>query len=132
MIPNDKITLFNNLVKEMGLNGETKEEKLFMAMADALSEMKEILEGYDDTIDSIAETLSDVEESVYELEDEVFGNDVPELDDYDDYDDGDEIYDITCTGCDKTITVDYDALDSGSVKCPECGELIEFTIEDDI
>jgi hypothetical protein len=129
MIPNDKLAYVNSLIKSMEFNPQTNEGKLFVAIADALNEMSEILEGYDEAFDGIAEVIADVEESVYELEDEVFGDCRPELDDYDSLDD--DIYDITCASCDKTITVDYDALDSGSVKCPSCGETIEFTLEDE-
>jgi Mg2+ and Co2+ transporter CorA len=129
MIPNEKLAYLNGLIKGMKLTGESKEDKLFAAITDALNEMAEIFEGYDDVLDGMAEVLSDVEESVYELEDEVFG-DRPEFGDYDSFDD--EVYDITCSNCDKTITVDYDVLDSGAVICPGCGEMIEFTMEDEL
>jgi hypothetical protein len=128
MINSERLAYLNGLIKGMQLSAETDEGKLFIAITAALNEMAEILEGYDEALDALTETLSDVEESVYELEDEVYG-DKPEFSEYDDLDD--EIYDITCANCDRTITVDYDALDSGSVSCPGCGELIEFTIEED-
>ncbi|MCL1823786.1 MAG: hypothetical protein FWG44_06245 [Oscillospiraceae bacterium] len=129
MIPNEKLAHLNRLMKEMKLTGATAEEKLYIAITDALNEMAEAINGYDEAFDGMAEVLADVEESVYELEDEVFGGDRSEFGDYGDFDE--EIYDINCGNCGKTITVDYDALDSGSVICPGCGELIEFTIEDE-
>ena len=129
MIPTEKLKHLNNLIKSMGITGESKEDKLFLAVTDALNEMAEILECYDEAFDGIAEVIADVEESVYELEDEVFGDERPELGGYDDeFDDG--IYEINCSNCDKVITVDYDALDEGEVTCPGCGEVIEFTIEE--
>jgi Mg2+ and Co2+ transporter CorA len=130
MIPNDKLAYLNGLIKGMKLTGESNEDKLFLAITGALNEMYEIIESYDDAFDGLAEVIADVEESVYELEDEVFGDEKPDIDDYDSLDD-DDIYDITCSNCDNLITVDYDALDDGSVTCPGCGELIEFTIEID-
>ena len=126
MIPTEKLDALNKLIKDLDIKGNTNEEKLFLAVTDALNEMAEILQSCDAAIDGLTEVLSDVEESVYELEDEVFNESgsVSELGEYDD-----DIYDITCASCDKTITVDYDALGSGSVTCPGCGSLIEFTIE---
>jgi phage FluMu protein Com len=126
MLPKEKLNFLNSLIK----SGEADPQKLISAVADALNEIHEILESHDETFDQMAEILGDVEESVYELEDEVFGESRAELDDYgDDFDD--DIYDITCAGCNKTITVDYDALDEGSITCPNCKKLIEFTIEDE-
>jgi hypothetical protein len=126
MIPNEKLAYLNGLIKGMELKGESNEEKLFLAITGALNEMHEIIESYDDAFDGMAEVISDIEESVYELEDEIFGEEKPDIDDYGSLDE--DIYDITCSGCDNIITVDYDALDDGSVTCPACGELIEFTI----
>ncbi|MDR2532657.1 MAG: hypothetical protein LBC82_07435 [Oscillospiraceae bacterium] len=130
MIPNEKLAYLNGLIKGMNLTGKSDEEKLFLAITGALNEMNDIIESYDDAFDGMTEVLADIEESVYELEDEVFGEEKPDIDDYGSLDD-DDIYDITCSGCDNIITVDYDALDDGSVTCPNCGELIEFTIEED-
>jgi Mg2+ and Co2+ transporter CorA len=124
MIPKEKLTALNNLLK----SGESDPLKLITAVTDALNEMHEILDSYDETFDQMAEIVADVEESVYELEDEVFGEERNDADDYGDFD-GDDIYDINCANCDKTITVDYNALDEGSVTCPDCGDLIEFTLE---
>ena len=130
MISTDKLDVLNNLIKEMDIKSGTREEKLFLAVADALNEMSEILQSYDEALDGMTEVLADIEESVIELEEEVFGEEGPGFGEFEDFDDfEDDIYDITCASCNKTITVDYDALDKGSVNCPGCGELIEFTIE---
>ena len=129
MALNEKLAYLNGLIKGLKIAGETNEEKLFLAITDALNEMSAILGVYDETLDSITEVLSDVEESVYELEDEVYGGDKSEFGEFEDMDE--DIYDITCANCDNTITVDYDALDNGSITCPNCGELIEFTLDDD-
>ncbi|MCL2019104.1 MAG: hypothetical protein FWG70_05020 [Oscillospiraceae bacterium] len=129
MIPNGKLTELNSLVKSLKLSEENPQDKLFLAITNAINEIWGTLAGHDETFDGMAEVISDVEESVYELENEVFGEDIPGLGDYGDFDD--DIYDITCSNCDNTITVDYDAFDEGVVACPGCGEVIEFTIEDD-
>jgi len=57
-----------------------------------------------------------------------------EDDDEDDDDDEDEdddefeglIYEVVCPVCGDEIVFDEDILDKGSIKCPSCGELLEF------
>lgn len=127
MIPREKLDLLIELIKDRHGMASSEDGKLFAAVADALSEMHEILESHDETFDEMAEIIGDIEESVYELEDEVFGDEKPDINDYDEFDE--DIYDINCANCDKTITVGYDALDEGSVTCTGCGEVIEFTLE---
>ncbi|MCL2108342.1 MAG: hypothetical protein FWH20_03240 [Oscillospiraceae bacterium] len=133
MLPIDKLAYLNDLIKEMDIQGGTNEERLFLAITAALNEMSDVLHCYNEALDGMTEVLAEVEEGVYELEEEVFGSSGEFGDmgfgEFDDFNNDDEIYDITCIGCNKTITVDYDALDNGSITCPGCGELIEFTIE---
>ena len=64
-------------------------------------------------------------------------------DDFDDFDDddfedegfdfGDEettIYEVKCV-CGEIIDFDEDTLEQGSMICPNCGETLEFSLEDD-
>ena len=74
-----------------------------------------------------------------------------EEDDYDEYDDEDEedwddedfdeegfdfgdedttIYEVECA-CGNIINFDEETLEAGSIICPDCGETLEFTFEDD-
>ena len=135
MIPTDKLEYLNLLITSMNIKGETKEEKIFLAITDALNEMSDTLQCYDEALNGMTGVLADIEESVIELEEEVFGDSdddaemsgLGEFGEFNDFED--DIYDICCANCNKTITVDYDALNNGSVKCPGCRELIEFSIE---
>lgn len=36
------------------------------------------------------------------------------------------IYDVVCPVCGEEITIDEDIRKEGSIKCPGCGELLEF------
>ena len=63
-----------------------------------------------------------------------------EDEDEDDYDDDDEDYDedeeplffeVTCPACDNTITIDEDVLNLGAIQCPNCGEMLEFDLDED-
>ena len=41
------------------------------------------------------------------------------------------VYDLTCPSCGEEITIDEETLAEGSIKCPVCGELLEFELEGD-
>ena len=40
------------------------------------------------------------------------------------------IYEVTCA-CGSVIAFDEETLEAGSITCPDCGELLEFSLEDD-
>ena len=49
------------------------------------------------------------------------------------FDFGDEestIYEVECA-CGEIINFDEEVLEQGSMTCPNCGELLEFSVEDD-
>ena len=87
----------------------------------------------------IEEDLDAIEDFILDEEDEYDDLD----DDYDDYDDddydeegfdfGDEdstIYEVKCA-CGKIIDFDEETLEAGSIECPDCGELLEFSLDED-
>lgn len=39
------------------------------------------------------------------------------------------IYEVTCPGCNHTITIDEEILNLGSIKCPSCDGTLEFDLE---
>lgn len=39
------------------------------------------------------------------------------------------MYEVTCPGCNNTITIDEEVLALGSIECPSCGGLLEFDLE---
>jgi DNA-directed RNA polymerase subunit RPC12/RpoP len=97
-------------------------------MIDVLKDIAEELDIIDETLDDMADVVSEMEEQIEELENEIYGA----LDDYG-FDgfgfEGDDLYEITCSECDNTISVDMSMLDNGSINCPNCGEKIEFDID---
>ena len=44
---------------------------------------------------------------------------------------GDMVYEVVCPTCGKTIALSEDAVEKGSMKCPECDELLEFDYNDE-
>ena len=71
------------------------------------------------------------EDDYDEDEDDDFDFDEDELDEGFDF--GDEettIYEVTCA-CGNVIDFDEETLEAGSIVCPDCGEVLEFSLEDE-
>jgi DNA-directed RNA polymerase subunit RPC12/RpoP len=118
----------------MKIDDSTNEGKLALALLDVLKDVAdeldmidEKIEEMDEELDEMAEIIGDLEEQVEELEAEIYGD----LDDMglDGLGFGDDLYEITCSECDNTVSVDMSMLDDGSINCPNCGEKIEFNID---
>lgn len=125
MTSSEKVAYLKGLMEGMELNRDAGEGKLLNMIAEILGEMAEDIEDlesdlYDlsEDVDALSDDLSDVEEALWE----------------DDGDEDDEeepqFFDITCPACEKTITVDEDVMSLGTVQCPNCGEMIEFDLDD--
>ena len=71
----------------------------------------------------------DDEEDYFDDEDEDFDDE-----EYDEgFDFGDEdsiIYEVVCA-CGNVIDFDEETLEAGSIICPDCGETLEFSVEDE-
>ena len=135
----EKVAYLKGLMEGMNIDREGNEGKLFSVIADILNDVALDIEDLEndvcdlgEDVDAISDDLSDVEDYLFEDEDE-------DDDDYD-YDDDDEDYDedeeplffeVTCPGCDNTITVDEDVLNLGAIQCPSCGEMMEFEFDED-
>ena len=91
-------------------------------------------------MDEIEEDLDAIEDYILDEEDEYDDDYEDDFDDYDEddfedegFDFGDEettIYEVKCA-CGNIIDFDEETLEAGSIECPECGELLEFSLEDD-
>jgi uncharacterized protein (UPF0212 family) len=77
--------------------------------------------------------MSDYEDDDEDYEDEDYEEDDEDEDDDDDYDFGDDevIYEVTCPTCGDTIEIPEIILEEGSMKCPNCGEDLEFEFDED-
>lgn len=93
----------------------------------------------DETVDDDDDDDTVEEETVSEDDSEPVTETVSETEDEDDeeldMEEEEELYEVTCPSCDETVFVSEETLNAGSMKCPNCGELLEFdydgmTIED--
>ncbi|MBQ8359736.1 MAG: hypothetical protein IJX37_07510 [Oscillospiraceae bacterium] len=113
---------------------------LMGTMAKRLSDIEETTIAISDELDEIEEDLDAIEDYILDEEDEYDDDD--DFEDWDDEDDdydeegfdfGDEdsiIYEVKCP-CGEIINFDEETLEEGSMECPNCGELLEFSLEDD-
>lgn len=146
MTISEKSAYLKGLMEGLKLDTDKAEGKLIAAMVELLGDISKKLTDVEDTTIAISDELDEIEEDLDAIEDYILDED--DYDDEDDYEDdfddeededseegfdfGDEdttVYEVQCA-CGEVIDFDEETLESGSIVCPNCGELLEFTIED--
>ena len=147
MTINEKSAYLKGLMDGLKLSTETDEGKMIAAIVDLLGDLTKKVTDIEDTTIAISDELDEIEEDLDAIEDYI----MDEEDDYDEYNDEDEedwddedfdeegfdfgdedttIYEVECA-CGNIINFDEETLEAGSIICPDCGETLEFTFEDD-
>ena len=148
MTISEKSAYLKGLMDGMKLSTETDEGKMIAAIVDLLGDMAKKITDIEDTTIAISDELDEIEEDLDAIEDFIMDED-DEDDDFDfeedelDWDDdeefeegfdfGDEdstIYEVECV-CGEVINFDEETLEKGSILCPNCGESLEFSFEDE-
>ena len=146
MTISEKAAYLKGLMDGLGLDTEKAEGKMIEAIVDLLGDVTKRLTDVEETTIAISDELDEIEEDLDAIEDYILDEE-DEYDDYeDDFDDEDEddfedegfdfgdeettIYEVKCA-CGNIIDFDEETLEAGSIECPECGELLEFSLEDD-
>ena len=103
-------------------------------MEESLDAIDEALDDLEDALDAIDEDLDDMDDELEELYEIL---DLEEDEDDEDYEDEEEdelededLYQLVCPTCEEEIIVDEDVLAKGSMKCPACGEDLEFDLSE--
>ena len=146
MTINEKSEYLKGLMDSLQLDTESASGKMIAAIVDLLGDMTRKITDIEDTtiaisdeLDEIEEDLDAIEDFLMELEEEEDDEEDFEDDEWDDedgeegFDFGDEettIYEVTCA-CGNVIDFDEETLEMGSIICPECGETLEFSTEDE-
>ena len=109
-------------------------------IAKRLTDVEETTIAISDELDEIEEDLDAIEDFILDEEDDEYEDDDYDFDDEDEddfdeegFDFGDEdstIYEVECA-CGEIIDFDEETLEQGSMICPNCGETLEFSLEDD-
>ena len=147
MTLSEKAAYLRGLMDGLKLDTDSTEGKMISAIVDLLGDMSKKVTDIEDTTIAISDELDEIEEDLDAIEDFIMDEDEDdEDDDYYDYDDEDEdefddegfdfgdedstIYEVECA-CGEIIDFDEETLEQGSMICPNCGETLEFSLEDD-
>jgi len=152
MTISEKSAYLKGLMDGMKLNTDSDEGKMIAAIVDMLGDLARKVTDIEDTTIAISDELDEIEEDLDAIEDFIMDEDDDwddeDEDDWDDEEDdewdedeeyeegfdfGDEdttIYSVTCA-CGAVIDFDEETLEAGSIICPDCGETLEFTLDDE-
>ncbi len=158
MTISEKSAYLKGLMDGLKLDTETNEGKMIAAIVDLLGDMSKRMVDIEDTTIAISDELDEIEEDLDAIEDFIMDEDDDDYDwddeedyydpddDEDDEDDDDDeeepeegfdfgdeettIYEVECA-CGNIIDFDEEVLESGSIVCPNCGETLEFTFDDE-
>ena len=151
MTISEKSAYLKGLMDGLNLNTESGEGKMIAAIVDLLGDVTRTLTDVEETTIAISDELDEIEEDLDAIEDYIMDVDYDEEedddeDDYDDFDDEDEdeeyeegfdfgdedstIYEVVCA-CGNVIAFDEETLEKGSMICPDCGETLEFVVDED-
>ena len=158
MTISEKSAYLKGLMDGLKLDTETNEGKMIAAIVDLLGDMSKRMVDIEDTTIAISDELDEIEEDLDAIEDFIMDEDDDDYDwddeedyydpddDEDDEDDDDDeeepeegfdfgdeettVYEVECA-CGNIIDFDEEVLESGSIVCPNCGETLEFTFDDE-
>ena len=146
MTLSEKAVYLKGIRDALNLDPEKGETKLLSGIVDLLVDVTKRLSDVEETTIAISDELDAIEEDLDAIEDYILDEEDEDYDDEDfgdeDFDDedyeegfdfGDEdstIYEVVCA-CGEVIDFDEETLEAGSMTCPNCGETLEFSLEDD-
>ena len=147
MTISEKSAYLKGLMDGMKLNTESDEGKMIAAIVDMLGDLarkvtdiEETTIAISDELDEIEEDLDAIEDFIMDVDDDEEWDEEEENEEWDEdeeyeegFDFGDEdstIYEVVCA-CGTVINFDEETLEKGSIICENCGETLEFSLEDE-
>lgn len=127
----ESLGYLKGLIEGLDLGDNKKETKVFSAIVDVLSNLVEDIDDMTDGVEMLADQVDAVDEDLADLEEYVYDNECDCDDCCDDCcDDDEEEFEVECPLCNTPFTVDAETALNGSVPCPNCGEMLEFEVEE--
>ena len=150
MTISEKSAYLKGLMDGLKLDTESGEGKMIAAIVDLLGDVTRTLTDVEETTIAISDELDEIEEDLDAIEDYIMDVEEDDDDEYDELDDEDEeydddedpeegfdfgdedsiIYEVVCA-CGNVIDFDEETLENGSIVCPNCGENLEFVVDED-
>ena len=146
MTISEKSAYLKGLMDGLNLSTESGEGKMIAAIVDLLGDITKKVTDIENTTIAISDELDEIEEDLDAIEDFIMDeedewDEEDEDDSWDGWDEDDEegfdfgdedstIYEVECA-CGEIINFDEETLEEGSIICPNCGETLEFTFEDE-
>ena len=147
MTISEKAAYLKGLMDGLNLDTEKAEGKMISAIVELLGDVTKRLADVEETTIAISDELDEIEEDLDAIEDFIMDEDDDDFEDYEEdeldwdedeeyeegFDFGDEdsiIYEVECA-CGEIINFDEEVLEKGSMICPNCGETLEFSLEED-
>ncbi len=146
MTISEKAAYLKGLMDGLNLDTEKAEGKMIASIVELLGDVTKRITDIEETTIAISDELDEIEEDLDAIEDFILDeedededwddeeDDWDEDEDYEEgFDFGDEdstIYEVECA-CGERIAFDEETLEEGSMKCPKCGELLEFVVDED-
>ena len=150
MTISEKAAYLKGYMDGLELDTEKPEGKMIERMMDLMCDLAKRLIDIEETTIAISDELDEIEEDLDAIEDFILDED--EYDDDEDWDDEEDedwddededyeegfdfgdpettIYEVECA-CGNIIDFDEETLEEGSIECPACGELLEFSLEEE-
>ena len=145
MTISEKAAYLKGYMDGIELDTEKPEGKMIERIVDLLCDVTKRLADVEETTIAISDELDEIEEDLDAIEDFILDEEDDEYDD-DDFEDWDEdddyeegfdfgdedsiIYEVVCA-CGTVINFDEETLEQGSIVCENCGETLEFSLEED-
>ncbi len=138
MTISEKSAYLKGLMDGLKLDTEAAEGKMIAAIVELLGDLSRKVTDIEDTTIAISDELDEIEEDLDAIEDFIMDDEEDWDDEEDDFEDegfdfGDEdstIYEVECA-CGNIINFDEETLEKGSIICDNCGETLEFSLEDE-
>ena len=146
MTISEKSAYLKGLMDGLKLSTETDEGKMIASIVDLLGDLCKKVTDIEETTIAISDELDEIEEDLDAIEDFIMDeedewDEEDEDDSWDGWDEDDEegfdfgdedstSYEVECA-CGEIINFDEETLEEGSIICPNCGETLEFTFEDE-
>ena len=122
----EKMSYLKGLAAGLRIDITTNEGRILSEMMEVLETAVMYIDDLQNQVDELTELCEDLDSDLGDVDEFLLDEDD---EDYD-FDEEEDLYETVCPTCENTIVLADSILDEGSMKCPCCGELLEFDFDD--